>query len=573
MAFPAGSVLAQQVDQRHEESVLSQIEDARSDGQLSTDQGLLYTFYALYDRERLPQSYRVDGNAPIKCGTPALMEFQQEKENLSPATVSEIERLSQRQTQQQSDETHISSSGNFAIHYDTSGDDAPPQEDSNNSGVPDYVEEVAAAADSSYRHEVENLGYTDPLLPAAPYDITILNLQSVYGQTIVTAGGATTEIEIENDFAENFPPNDHPDGDQIGAVYATVAHELKHAIQYANNEWEGSAGSFDWSEMDATLMEEVVYENVNDYYNYLPSSNSIFNTPQDGIPGAYWHVSWSLFFEEYFGSVFWVDVWQEIKEEPDRNFLDAIISQVRERDENFSEIFAESHLWHYASGRDLSPANYGFEERLEYPDPSISTTLSGEQEIADNSLSMGSSGARYVSIRPTGNEDDELAIVLEGDENNNRFTAGAIAYFNDGSTRIFTETSVNQAGQMRMETPWNWSDISEVGLVAVNINEDENLRINVGTESYALESAKLEQNYPNPFREKTTIEFTLPRESDVQLKIYDITGRLVQTLVDETLPDGSHSEDFDPRGLASGIYIYQLTTDEGTDDRKMTFIK
>ncbi len=70
----------------------------------------------------------------------------------------------------------------------------------------------------------------------------------------------------------------------------------------------------------------------------------------------------------------------------------------------------------------------------------------------------------------------------------------------------------------------------------------------------------LTQNFPNPFNPTTRIEYTLVAGSDVSLKVYDMTGRLVQTLVNETQTRGVYSIDFDARGLASGVYVYEIIT-------------
>ncbi len=87
---------------------------------------------------------------------------------------------------------------------------------------------------------------------------------------------------------------------------------------------------------------------------------------------------------------------------------------------------------------------------------------------------------------------------------------------------------------------------------------------------------RLEQNYPNPFNPNTKIQFTIPNKGlqpPVQLKIYDILGREVATLVNEELKPGTYEVDFDGTNYPSGIYYYTLQTDEFTQTRKMILIK
>jgi uncharacterized protein (TIGR03790 family) len=83
----------------------------------------------------------------------------------------------------------------------------------------------------------------------------------------------------------------------------------------------------------------------------------------------------------------------------------------------------------------------------------------------------------------------------------------------------------------------------------------------------------LHQNFPNPFNPTTTIRFVIPTAGKVLLKIYDVTGREVATLVDTDLPAGTHQREFDGSALASGMYIYKLTTGEKTEQRKLLMMK
>ena len=84
----------------------------------------------------------------------------------------------------------------------------------------------------------------------------------------------------------------------------------------------------------------------------------------------------------------------------------------------------------------------------------------------------------------------------------------------------------------------------------------------------------LHQNYPNPFNPTTTISYKLKTKSDVQLTIYDISGRKIKTLVKQQQNAGQHSVTFDASGLASGIYFYRLKTSAGfVQSRKMVVLK
>jgi hypothetical protein len=75
---------------------------------------------------------------------------------------------------------------------------------------------------------------------------------------------------------------------------------------------------------------------------------------------------------------------------------------------------------------------------------------------------------------------------------------------------------------------------------------------------------KLNQNYPNPFNPTTTIQFTLPADAFVTLKVYNMLGQEVATLVDrEEMTEGENELEFDAQRLATGVYYYRLVVNDG----------
>jgi len=84
---------------------------------------------------------------------------------------------------------------------------------------------------------------------------------------------------------------------------------------------------------------------------------------------------------------------------------------------------------------------------------------------------------------------------------------------------------------------------------------------------------ELAQNYPNPFNPTTQIEYQIPNAGLVQLEIFDILGRKVQTLVNETKEVGKYTVTFDASGLASGVYLYRLTSGKFMVSKKLFLVK
>jgi len=91
-----------------------------------------------------------------------------------------------------------------------------------------------------------------------------------------------------------------------------------------------------------------------------------------------------------------------------------------------------------------------------------------------------------------------------------------------------------------------------------------------------LKNFKLEQNHPNPFNPTTNIKYTLFSPSNVKVKVFDLIGREIVTLVDQYQSEGEYSVEFDASryaNLTSGIYFYKLETEKYSDVKKMILTK
>jgi hypothetical protein len=83
----------------------------------------------------------------------------------------------------------------------------------------------------------------------------------------------------------------------------------------------------------------------------------------------------------------------------------------------------------------------------------------------------------------------------------------------------------------------------------------------------------LSQNYPNPFNPVTQIDFSIPKEGETTLKVYDVRGREVATLMDEKLNAGHYTVHFDAATLPSGTYIYTLKSRDHVVTKKLMLMK
>ena len=96
----------------------------------------------------------------------------------------------------------------------------------------------------------------------------------------------------------------------------------------------------------------------------------------------------------------------------------------------------------------------------------------------------------------------------------------------------------------------------------------------VGNDGSSLPNKfSLDQNYPNPFNPSTKIEYTLQIASNVTLKVYNVLGQVVATLVSEKQDVGTHSATFEASQFTSGVYFYKINAGNYTATRKMMLIK
>ncbi len=218
----------------------------------------------------------LEGEPAERCRTHLYRSLKRDFPALEPATQKALGKYLSRpvltgQTPENPAPTFNSPSGRFAIHYTTTGLDAPVLTDADGNAVPDWVERVAAVFDEVYAYEVTTLGYRPPPV-AGRYDVYLRDLvpEEAYGFTsddgrpTSPAVSASSYIEIDKAFSNPlFTENGRYTPEQM--LQITAAHEFHHAIQFGYNYY------FDiwYGEVTSTWMEDEVYDSVNQLYSYL----------------------------------------------------------------------------------------------------------------------------------------------------------------------------------------------------------------------------------------------------------------------------------------------------------------
>ncbi|MBM4175820.1 MAG: T9SS type A sorting domain-containing protein [Ignavibacteria bacterium] len=116
-----------------------------------------------------------------------------------------------------------------------------------------------------------------------------------------------------------------------------------------------------------------------------------------------------------------------------------------------------------------------------------------------------------------------------------------------------------------------WMDNS-TGIYQVWSTKIDLTRLSINDE-IQIEDFMLFQNYPNPINSSTRIEYSVSRSEKVKLKVYDLLGREIITLVDEVKPSGKYEIEFNASNLPSGVYLYSLTAGKFSSTKKLVVIK
>lgn len=168
----------------------------------------------------------------------------------------------------------------------------------------------------------------------------------------------------------------------------------------------------------------------------------------------------------------------------------------------------------------------------------------------------------------------EKFIVTRADAaNGNYHTVGNVSAFGTTSERHdyrFVDTDVVNGHTYYYKL--HSMDVDGNTHVYNNNGETVIVSATPGANEMALEYS-LTQNYPNPFNSQTSFSFTIPAADNVTLKVFDLTGREVATVVNGRMNSGSHTVNWTAEGLATGVYMYTLTSGDFTQTKKLLYLK
>ncbi len=151
----------------------------------------------------------------------------------------------------------------------------------------------------------------------------------------------------------------------------------------------------------------------------------------------------------------------------------------------------------------------------------------------------------------------------------------------------FTNTVINTgaafsqyivpSGLLAGNTTYYWKARAENGIGTGPWSTRWNFTVNpTGVNQYSTEipdEFKLYNNFPNPFNPSTIIRFDIPQNANVKISVYDVSGRVINQLINSQLKAGRYEIIFSAKNLASGVYFYRIETESFTDVKRMLLVK
>jgi hypothetical protein len=461
------------------------------------------------------------------------------------------------------DASFVTPGGFFKVHYDLGGPNAPAYD----------LNLLAAALDSTYRFEIDFLGYdtppgdsaTNPNIPSEEYggdnryDVYIGNLSGFYGYTLfeyeVVEGSnrLSSYMMIDNDFLNYFSQG-------INGARVTVAHEFHHAIQGGNYIFRQEDTFF--YEITSTAMEEFVFDDVNDYYAYIKTYYNSPETPLSSTNG-YSAATWHIFLRDNFDYDIIKRQWELM---PSLRAMLAINNSLFEYGSSFAREFNRFGIWMYFTNFRVIPGKY-FEEGVNYPlvEPTTVVQFTPPVQILD--MSSKAAAHAFITLVVPGSSDSLVAVVSNGDVQsavgtpNNSFNF-KYTLFSDSSSgdRFLSE---NYSSDFDSDNPAFWS-VSEI-LNNVVVREDDAIN--------QPKNNTLEYAYPSPFQYENNYLFGsfifIPAAGvlgeTVDFNVYSSSMDLVfqseetiKFLPGEQIGVIWNALDENGEKLASGVYIYAI---------------
>ncbi len=534
----------------------------------SQDERLNQIYYTICDRAGIwvdkPFDFKPFDTG--KCGFKLYVEVGRNWDKFSEIQKSNIKKSLERPNLQTS---ILSPSGKFRIHFDTTGVNEPFL--FNEYGkIPGswrmYVDSVAKYIDSVYNVVVNLMGFEfnfndDTLGGGSEYDIYIQNLsEGLYGETVFDYSNPLPRIGVAKRFLSYMRiDNSYYESSYytrgVNALKVTLAHEFGHAVQLLSyGLWDEDIWFY---EMTSTWLEEAVFDDVNDYYAYLPR---FFKATRTSIylHDGYDLVVLGIFLQERFTHRVIVKSWEKIREHPPLLSLEFSLNSFNS---SLKREFVEFSLWNYYTGRRAKPGYY--KEGANYPEVRFETQpiFITSNEATINSSAGALSTQYYMFIWRS----DTIVAVISNVNLNSAFSRSddefIFQYHITSGSYDYGYTSLGNGLKARLKV----SDFDNWG--SLNILNSQ------------IAFVKNDVVFPNPFYADGIEKILIPVDSgsdEVEVKIFTVSFDLVYA--GKFKPEfslGNYFVSWNGRNnsgeiVKTGVYIYYVRS--GSSERVGKFV-
>ena len=487
----------------------------------------------------------------------------------------------------------------FRFHYSTSGAHAVDTKDIDNNLRPDYVEEVIKVFDYVADKLHNEMGYTRPPSDgyysstrdkggSNHYDIYIRSIPSKYygyvqPEEYSQGNGDNERSELRNEknaFTSYMAIRNNYKKfslSELENIKVTAAHEYFHAIQFGYDGWEKP-----WLlEASAIWMEEEIYDEINDCYQYM---KDWFKYPHKSLDesGFHWYGSFIFFeyIEQHMGGS---DTIRKIMEA-------SVQSNSKEKDGSHLAINQALKLNNHSFQKALNgmsvanqimssfeSKNYSYEEAESYPvdGPIISDIINFQFGRKDtiNSSKLSRFGSEYFQVI----SNDPVLINLTNKSGSlPDLQLNAILKKNDNSYSIISSPSIN-IDPSELKSIF----LSIVSQDTIGGNWDYQLSVENGKSGTNINSPiefVLNRPYPNPFNGSIKFSLYVIKDSKITIDLIGINGRQIIRLFSGKLSSGNHNYywrgiDHNGNQVSSGVYYIKVSGEKTGEWKPITFLK
>ena len=596
---------------------IDQILEDYQKGDLTLEESLIYQVARLKSDPILPDRYK--NSEPIKCGTPVLKALMENYHKLSPSGKEILSKMGVNFNglfptfPRPSDLDKHHDSGIFRFHYTLSGNDAVDPADTSNDGIPDYINYVDSAFTKAYETEITTYGFVEPPSDSwypnyvdnggnGLYDIYISKLSPGYYGWVMPESYAfhnsgdnekSPDITEQNALTSYMEIRNNYNGFQnteIENIQVTAAHEFFHAIQFGYDGWEKT-----WLlEATAVWMEDEVFDDVNDYYQYLqiwfnepnvaldyspyhnynPNYNPEFDT---GGNSRHWYGSCIFFryISEHIGDYSLIRtifensiLYNSYEADYTITTIDEILSK---HGSDFKETLQKMAVANRVLSSDPIVGEYSYEEAEDYKVYGIELHIEESISLSDttynyfNDDNLMRYASHYFSVTPV---NTTFLVSFSPVDGSSSFQVSSVIQNKSGEISVIPiGTSTIIPGSEEAE---------QVRIVVVSndtIGSTNDYTLSLTSEVPIPETLTLYSNYPNPFNKTTTFQFFLPLSEPVTLTIFDILGRRADEIYLGNLVEGFNYVTYEGQHISSGVYVAQFKSSNQVESKKITLIK